>query len=63
MSKKHHFELKAYKVTCAAEQLRAPRVVRVALIQNMIAKPTSAPVREQFEGIRDKVEKMIDAAG
>ena len=47
LAKKHNFEIKAFKVTCPLEQLRAPRLVRIGLIQNMIAKPTTAPVKEQ----------------
>jgi beta-ureidopropionase len=49
-------------VWCPAEQMRSPRLVRIALVQNTVVKPTSAPIREQFEAIRDKVEHMIDAA-
>lgn len=43
----HAFDLQAYRFTAAPEQLRAPRVVRVGLIQHGIVKPTTAPFDEQ----------------
>ena len=44
------------------EQMREPRIVRIGLIQNTIVKPTTAPLKEQYKAICDKVEAMIDAA-
>lgn len=41
------FEVKAYKITAAQEQTRAPRLVRVAVVQNHIVRPTTDPVAEQ----------------
>ena len=41
------YDLQAYKFEAAAEQLRAPRIVRVALVQNSIKAPTTAPYIEQ----------------
>jgi len=43
--------LQAYKFSAAPEQLRAPRVVRVGLIQNSICAPTTAPFAEQRSAI------------
>ncbi|KAK1267950.1 N-carbamoylputrescine amidase [Acorus gramineus] len=45
------------------EQLRPPRVVRVGVIQNHIALPTTSPFMEQKIAIMQKVKPMIDAAG
>lgn len=59
----HDFEVAAYKFHAAAEQRRAPRVVRVAVIQNRIVADTSAPVEEQFEALADRIETIIHAAG
>jgi beta-ureidopropionase len=42
-----NFDLQAYRFAAAAEQLRAPRIVRIGLIQNSIVKPTTAPFVEQ----------------
>ena len=41
------FDLQAYKFMAAAEQFRAPRIVRIGLIQHAIVKPTTAPLAEQ----------------
>lgn len=38
-------------------------MVRVGLIQNSIALPTTAPFSDQTRGIFDKLKPMIDAAG
>ncbi|XP_058244997.1 beta-ureidopropionase isoform X2 [Hemibagrus wyckioides] len=42
------FVLQGYVFEAAPEQLRAPRVVRVGLIQNKIILPTDAPVLDQL---------------
>ncbi len=42
-----NFDVQAYRFDAAAEQLRAPRLVRVGLIQHAIQLPTSAPFEEQ----------------
>lgn len=62
-AKEAAFELKAFKFSAAREQLRAPRVVRIGLIQHSIAAATTAPVLEQYKAIEAKVRRMIDAAG
>jgi beta-ureidopropionase len=59
----HDFELAAFKFHAAAEQRRAPRVVRVGVIQNQIVADTSAPVEEQFEALCQRIETIIHAAG
>lgn len=41
------FEIKMYRIGAAAEQVRPPRLVRVAVVQNAIVKPTTDPVKEQ----------------
>jgi len=59
----HDFEVAAYKFHAAAEQRRAPRVVRVGVIQNRIVADTSEPVEVQFEALADRTETIIHAAG
>lgn len=62
-AKEGPFEVKAFKFSAAREQLRAPRVVRIGLIQHSIGASTTAPVLEQYKAIEAKVRRMIDAAG
>ena len=59
----HDFEVAAYRFSAAAEQRRAPRVVRVGVIQTQIVEATDAPVEKQYEAIRDRTEQLIHAAG
>ena len=37
-------EVKQFKINCESEQLRAPRIVKVAAVQNKIVLPPSSPV-------------------
>ena len=62
-AKETTFEVKAFKFSAAREQLRAPRIVRIGLIQHSISASTTAPVLEQYKAIEAKVRRMIDAAG
>ncbi|PIO70152.1 hydrolase, carbon-nitrogen family [Teladorsagia circumcincta] len=57
-----NFELQGYQVTAEPEQLRPPRIVRVAVIQNAIVLPTTAPVDEQKKALHYKIGLMIEAA-
>ena len=59
----HDFELAAHKIHAAAEQRRAPRVVRIGVIQNRIVASTSEPVDVQFEALVERTETIIHAAG
>ncbi|CAI7812544.1 unnamed protein product [Closterium sp. NIES-53] len=52
----------AYKFGAAREQLREPRVVRAALVQNRIVLPTTAPFAEQRSAIMSRVSEIIDVA-
>ncbi|KAJ7968308.1 beta-ureidopropionase [Quillaja saponaria] len=63
LSLEHDFDLQAFCFRADREQLREPRVVRVGLIQNSIALPTTAPFSDQKTAIFKKLEPMIDAAG
>jgi len=48
-----NFDLKAFALVAAPEQLRPPRVVRVGLVQHSIVLPTTAPFSEQAQvGLR-----------
>ena len=56
------FEVKAYKITAAQEQTRAPRLVRVAVVQNHIVRPTTDPVVEQRAAIHARIQDITHAA-
>lgn len=55
--------MQAFSFSADKESLRGPRVVRVGLIQNSIALPTTEPFLNQREAIFQKLIPMIDAAG
>ncbi|TMW99270.1 hypothetical protein EJD97_002818 [Solanum chilense] len=63
LSANHDFDLQAFSFSADKESLRGPRVVRVGLIQNSIALPTTEPFLNQREAIFQKLIPMIDAAG
>lgn len=47
LAEAHDFEVKAFKFEAAPEHTRAPRIVRVAAIQNSVVLPTTEPVQKQ----------------
>ncbi|KAJ0568763.1 putative beta-ureidopropionase [Helianthus annuus] len=55
--------LQAFKFNADKELLREPRIVRVGLIQNSIALPTTAPFLDQKKAIFQKLKPIIDATG
>ncbi|CAH9116555.1 unnamed protein product [Cuscuta epithymum] len=63
LSTKHDFDLQAYAFGADKESLREPRIVRVGLIQNTIALPTTSPFLEQKRAIFQKLTPIIEAAG
>ena len=57
-----NFEIKMYRIGAAAEQVRPPRLVRVAVVQNGIVRPTTDPVKEQVRYLltaQEFIEEMI----
>uniref|UniRef100_A0A7N0ZXT1 Beta-ureidopropionase n=1 Tax=Kalanchoe fedtschenkoi TaxID=63787 RepID=A0A7N0ZXT1_KALFE len=63
LSSKHGFDLQGFSFEADKEQLREPRIVRVGLIQNSIAVPTTAGFAEQRQGIFEKLQPIVEAAG
>lgn len=63
LSSKNDFDLQAYAFTAEKESLRAPRIVRVGLIQNSIGLRTTEPFLDQKRAIFQKVVPIIEAAG
>ena len=47
LAKEGNFEVSGYTFTARKEETQSPRVVRFAVVQNEIVKPTTAPVIEQ----------------
>ena len=62
LSEKHDFEIQGYKFSAPVEELRTPRVVRIAGIQSKIVLPTTANLKEQRDAIHNKIGKIIEAA-
>ena len=58
----HDFEVRAYRFDCAKEQLRAPRRVRVAAVQNSIVLPTTVPIKDQYDALKARLKTIIDTA-
>lgn len=57
------YDLQGHRFRAAPEQLRPPRLTRLALIQNAIAAPTDAPYSEQRAAIHARVGALLEAAG
>lgn len=55
--------MQAFSFSADKESLRGPWIVRVGLIQNSIALPTTEPFLNQRGDIFQKLIPMIDAAG
>lgn len=58
-----NFEVVGWKIGAQLEQLRQPRRVTLALIQNQIVLPTDAPVGDQISSLHSRVGSMIETAG
>ncbi|XP_063050680.1 beta-ureidopropionase isoform X2 [Engraulis encrasicolus] len=56
------FELQGFVMGASPEQLRAPRLVRVGLIQNKIVLPTDAPVMDQISALHKRIGEMVEVA-
>ncbi|KAI9086101.1 hypothetical protein K1719_031934 [Acacia pycnantha] len=63
LSLENGFDLQAFSFNAEKELLRVPRIVKVGLIQNSIALPTTAPFLDQKRAIFEKLEPIINAAG
>ncbi|KAL6052208.1 Beta-ureidopropionase [Balamuthia mandrillaris] len=57
-------DVQAYDLKSLArpEDTRKPRITRVAAVQNSIVLPTTAPIKEQYEAIENKIRIIIEAA-
>lgn len=62
MADEQNFHLDGYRFEASSEQLRPPRLVKIAAIQNSIVEPTDAPVQQQRDAIHKRVGQLIEAA-
>lgn len=62
VASKHDFEVKAFQIGAAKEQMRPPKIVRIGLIQNKIVLPTSAPLQEQRDALHQRIGQIVEAA-
>uniref|UniRef100_A0A1X7SZJ0 CN hydrolase domain-containing protein n=1 Tax=Amphimedon queenslandica TaxID=400682 RepID=A0A1X7SZJ0_AMPQE len=58
-----NFELAAYKFPVSGEEESRPRrIVRIAVVQNEIVKPTTAPISEQKTALWDRIKEITHTA-
>jgi len=62
LADENNFVIKSYKFDAIPEDLRKPRITRIAATQTKLAAPTTDPVSVQRKKIFEKVGKIIDAA-
>lgn len=62
LAEKNNFEIKAYKMSAMKEQCRPERLVRIGAIQNQIVLPTTDPILNQAEAIRNRIATIIESA-
>ncbi len=63
LAEQYDFDVAAYRFASTPEQRRSPRIVRIGVIQTQIVEPTDAPIQQQFEGLCNRTEQLIHAAG
>lgn len=61
-AEKENYQVKSYKITAAHEETRAPRIVKIGLIQNKIVEPTDAPIQQQINGLFERIGSIIENA-
>ena len=54
--------MKSFKINCEKQQTIAPRLVKVAAIQNKIVIPATRPVAEQKKALEDRIKDIIELA-
>lgn len=62
LAKERDMELRASKFPCAKEQTRAPRLVRVGLVQHRMPRPAHEPIEQQRQAAHHRVEQMLEVA-
>lgn len=62
MAEDRNVELKGYIFEAKPEDLRAPQIVRVGIVQNAIVEPTTAPISQQREAIHSRIREIVEIA-
>jgi len=62
LAKENAFEVKGFRFEAHKEDLRKPRIVRVAAVQHKIVVPTTEPIHVQRDAIHAKITNIIKAA-
>lgn len=62
IASQNDFEVKGYAFEARAEDLRKPRIVRVAAVQNKIVAATTEPVHVQRDALHARISTIIKAA-
>ncbi|XP_031622262.1 beta-ureidopropionase [Contarinia nasturtii] len=62
IAQKNNFEVKAYSFDAKSEELRKPRIVRVAAVQHSIVLSTTEKIGAQRDAIVEKITKIVEAA-
>lgn len=61
-ARERNFQIAGYAIDASSEALRAPRIVRVGLIQNKIVLPTTDPVLKQIEALHHRIAEILEVA-
>lgn len=62
LASENNFEVKGYAFYAQPEDLRKPRMVRVAAVQNSIVAATTEPVHVQRDAMHARITTFIQAA-
>lgn len=62
LSEQHNFDARGYAFTAEQEEIRKPRIVRIAAVQNSIVEPTTEKVSVQRDALHAKISNIIRAA-
>lgn len=57
-----NIEVKHFKINSGKEELRDPRIVKVAGIQNKVVAPTNEPIKTQKHAIMNRIKELIEVA-
>ncbi len=62
LSEQYNFEARGFSFTAEPEEVREPRIVRIAAVQNSIVEPTTRKINVQRDALHMKISKIIQAA-
>lgn len=62
IASQNDFEVRGYAFSAKPEDLRKPRIVRVAAVQNRIVAPTTEPIHVQRDALHARIATIVKAA-